>query len=146
MWEPYWIYFLIGLVGVALLAVIAFMVRKAVTKQRIPVSRPTPLPVRAKLILPGNIEISLADGARSIGRKDLARVVSANELGYISQQHFEAGLANGQYYIEDLNSLNGTKLNGVEIKGQGKHTLKDGGQIAVAEVITLIFRIASSRR
>jgi hypothetical protein len=142
MLEAYWIYFLIGLVAVALIAVIAFMVKKAVTKPRIPVSPPPPLSARAKLILPGNIEISLADGARVIGRGDLARVVSANDLGYISHQHFEAGLANGRYYIEDLNSLNGTKLNGVEIKGQGQHTLKDGGQIAVAEVITLVFRVA----
>lgn len=142
MLETYWIYFLIGLVAVALIAVIAFMVKKAVTKSRIPASPPQSLTARAKLILPGNIEISLADSTRSIGRGDLARVVSANDLGYISHRHFEAGFANGQYYIEDLNSLNGTKLNGVEIKGQGKHTLKDGGQIAVAEVITLIFRVA----
>ena len=142
MLEAYWIYFLIGLTAVALTVLITFMVRKAVTKQRAPVPPPPSVPVRAKLILPGNIVISLGDGARPIGRGDLSRVVSAHDLGYISRRHFEAGFANGQYYIEDLNSLNGTKLDGIEIRGQGKQSLKDGGQIAVAEVISLIFRVA----
>lgn len=138
----YWIYFLIGIIAVVLGVLIAFITRKVVTKPRIPVSPPPSLTAMAKLILPSNIEISLSDGIRSIGRGDLVRAVSADDLGYISRQHFEVGFANGQYYIEDLNSLNGTKLNGVEIKSEGKHTLKDGDKIEVAAVVALIFKIA----
>ena len=144
MLETYWIYFLIGLIVVILMVVAVFIVKKAVTKPRASISHSLSFPARAKLILPGNNEILLEDGVKSIGRGDLTRVVPVNDLGYISRRHFEAGFANGQHYIEDLNSLNGTKLNGVEIRGQGKHALKDGGQIAVGEVITLIFRGAGA--
>jgi len=142
MLEIYWIYFLIGMIAVALVAIIAFMVRKALKNPRMPVSPPPSLQAGAKLILPGNMEISLTESTRSIGRGDMTRVVSADDLGNISRRHFEAGFANGLYYIEDLDSLNGTKLNGVEIKGRGKHALKDGVLITVAEVITIIFRIS----
>jgi len=46
----------------------------------------------------------------------------------------------GRRYIEDDMSTNGTKLNGKEIKGTGKHPLTDGDQITVANVITILYK------
>jgi pSer/pThr/pTyr-binding forkhead associated (FHA) protein len=57
-------------------------------------------------------------------------------------QHLIISFENGQYYVEDQNSANGTRLNGTEIKGKGKYRLDNGDQIAVAEVITLTFKVA----
>jgi pSer/pThr/pTyr-binding forkhead associated (FHA) protein len=38
----------------------------------------------------------------------------------VSRLHARIWQANGCYWIEDLNSTGGTKLNGVEIKSQGQ--------------------------
>jgi pSer/pThr/pTyr-binding forkhead associated (FHA) protein len=47
----------------------------------------------------------------------------------------------GKYFIEDYQSANGTKLNGVDIKGRGLHLLKTGDKIDVAGILVLIFRV-----
>jgi len=99
-------------------------------------------PVRARLKLPGNGEISLATEARWLGLDDLNGLVPEHNLKYISRQHLIIRFENGQYYVEDQNSTNGTRLNGTEIKGKGKYRLDNGDQIAVADVITLTFKVA----
>jgi len=101
-------------------------------------SYPAP-PVRARLILPDNREISMAVRARWIGRDDLNGVVSEHSVIYISRRHFIIRFENGQYYIEDLDSTNGTRLNGAEIKGKGKFALANGDLIEVAEVVAFSF-------
>jgi pSer/pThr/pTyr-binding forkhead associated (FHA) protein len=68
--------------------------------------------------------------------------VPEHSLEYISRRHFIIKFENGQYYVEDQNSTNGTRLNGTEIKGKGKYRLDNGDQIAVADVITLTFKVA----
>lgn len=100
-----------------------------------------PQPTTAgKLILPDNSEIPLQGGTKSIGRADFERLVPPDMAKYISRQHLVVGFAYGNYYIEDAGSGNGTKLNGREIKGAGSQWLKDGDQINLAGVITVVFR------
>jgi pSer/pThr/pTyr-binding forkhead associated (FHA) protein len=107
-----------------------------------PHAAPTAPPVGARLILPDNREISLASQARWIGRDDLNGIVSENSVEYISRRQLVITLENGRYYVEDQDSANGTRLNGTEIKGKGKYELNNGDLIEVAEVMTLIFRVA----
>jgi len=109
---------------------------------RQPHTYPPASPVRASLKLPDNRELSLDIQARWIGRDDLNGIVSENGVKYVSRRHLVISFENGQYYVEDQDSANGTRLNGAEIRGKGKFELNNGDLIEVAEVITLIFRVA----
>jgi hypothetical protein len=93
----------------------------------------------AKIELPNGIEIQLGGNGRVIGRSDLARSLVLDELGLISRLHFEVKAENEQFYIEDLGSANGTRLNGEEISGQGKVGLNDNDIIEPAGAIQLKF-------
>jgi len=68
------------------------------------------------------------------GRQDFLDLDVAE---YISRQHFALKYDGGTLYIADLGSRNGTKLNGVDIRGKGWIPLKPGDVIEVANVITL---------
>ena len=100
---------------------------------------PPALPIKAKLKLPDNREISLAMRPQWIGRDDLNGIVPENSVKYISRRHLIIGFENGQYYVEDQDSANGTKLNGTEIKDKGKFELNNGDLIEVAEVVAFSF-------
>jgi hypothetical protein len=100
---------------------------------------PVPPPVRARLKLPDNREISLDKLAKWLGWDDLNGLVPEDSLNYISRQHLIIWFENGQYYVEDQNSTNGTRLNGTEIKGKGKYKLNNGDLIEVADVIAFSF-------
>ncbi len=96
---------------------------------------------RAKLLLSNNMEITIEAGEKWLGRIDFARALSPPELGFISRQHFLASYENDRFYIEDSHSDNGTQVNGMEIRGQGKQELHDGDSITVADGITMTFKI-----
>src|SRR5215468_8870536 len=49
----------------------------------------------------------------------------------VSRQHARISLQNGEYWLEDLNSSGGTRLNGQEIKGKGKSRLQPGDKIVI---------------
>jgi hypothetical protein len=59
-------------------------------------SPPAP-PVRARLKLPGNSEISLATEAIWLGRDDLKGLVPEHNLKYISMQHLIIRFENGDH-------------------------------------------------
>jgi len=98
-------------------------------------------PLAAKIILPNNQEIAIAGKERIFGRGDFKGCISDDERYYISKLHFSITKENDRFYIEDKNSKNGTKLNGVEIKDMGRKELKDGDEIAVANVLNMKFNI-----
>jgi hypothetical protein len=93
----------------------------------------------AKIVLPNGVEIQLAGSSRVIGRSDLARALSLDELGLISRRHFEVKSEDEQFYIEDLGSANGTKLNGEDISGKGPVSLNNDDVIEPAGAIRLKF-------
>jgi hypothetical protein len=93
----------------------------------------------AKIALPNGMEIQLDVNGRVIGRADLARTLALDELGLISRRHFEVKTENEQFYIEDLGSANGTRLNGEEISGKGQVGLNDDDVIEPAGAVQLKF-------
>jgi hypothetical protein len=97
-------------------------------------------PLRAKLQLPCNNEIELADSVKLMGRTEFDKVVPAEALRHISRNHFLIKSENGKYFVEDLNSTNGTKVNGLQVNGS-KLALNDGDQIEVASVVALTFKV-----
>jgi hypothetical protein len=100
-----------------------------------------PSAARAKIALPNGIDIHLSGKGRVIGRGDLARALSLDDLGLISRRHFEVKLDDEQWYVEDLGSINGTHLNGKDISGQGPVSLDDGDIIEPAGAIHLKFHL-----
>ncbi len=75
------------------------------------------------------------DSYAEYGRLDFLDLPVAS---YVSRVHFALKLEDEQLYIRDLGSKNGTKVNGVDIRGKGWVPLKPGDVVEVANVITLI--------
>jgi hypothetical protein len=100
-----------------------------------PVAAGTP-----RLIMPDNTEVPLSEGLRYMGRGDFERMVPPDRADYISRQHLTVGFSSGNYYVEDVGSGNGTKLNGRDLKGKGSQWLKDGDQIDVGGVAIFVFK------
>lgn len=70
-----------------------------------------------------------------IGRGKECDIVLSEQQ--VSRQHIKIKLVGETYYMEDLNSRNGTWLNGEQISGE--RLLKDGDEIHVAMVVKMIF-------
>ncbi|MBN1162075.1 MAG: FHA domain-containing protein, partial [Dehalococcoidales bacterium] len=101
---------------------------------------PTVRVARGKLLLPDNSEIQLTEAAKDIGRDDFTSLASPDNLKYVSRQHCRITTESGRFFIEDLQSANGTKVNGVEIADKGRQELKEGDVIELASLVRITFR------
>jgi len=99
-----------------------------------------PARFKGRLLLPGDLELKLTEKGLAVGRADLARVLGLDELGQVSRQHFKISFEGEDFLIEDC-STNGTSLNGRSIAGQGPVKLNDGDLIEPASLIKLKFQI-----
>lgn len=77
----------------------------------------------------------IEDDEMILGRDDIADIVLPERQ--ISRQHIRIFKQDQQFFIEDLNSKNGTWINGQRI--QGTHEIFDGDEIHVALAIRLRF-------
>jgi hypothetical protein len=105
-----------------------------------PVTTPASEATPAKLSMPDGNEILLAGNARSFGRHDFEKFMSPEHATYISRQHINLWYEDGKYYIEDRSSTNGTRVNGVDIKGTGRYQLSDGDAIELAGKLSITFK------
>ena len=94
----------------------------------------------AKLKLKNGNDILLAGNSRSLGRRDFEEFIPSAQVSYISRQHINIWTEKGRYYIEDRSSTNGTKVNGMDIKGTGRHALEDGDVIELAGKLNMSFK------
>lgn len=72
-------------------------------------------------------EIALSSGRATIGRQPQNHIV-LNDLG-VSGRHALIATTDNDFYLEDLNSTNGTQVNGQPV---GKHFLQHGDIIGIA--------------
>lgn len=91
----------------------------------------------AKLVLPNNNNIIVNGAERILGREDFLGVISTDKLLFIGKEHFKIIKESGCFYIQDLNTKNGTMLNGEPLKGFEKVKLEDGDTIMVAKSLTI---------
>jgi len=96
---------------------------------------------QAKLVLPGNREITIDRAVNPVGRNDFGQALSPEELKYVSRQHLLIRSEGDRYYVEDSNSANRTRVNGVDIRNQGSKEIRDGDRIDVADTLALTFRV-----
>jgi hypothetical protein len=99
----------------------------------------SPSAASAKIALPNGVELYLSGNSMIIGRNDLARALDMDKLGLISRRHFKIKVEDEQFFIEDLDSNNGTVLNGVDISGKGPVNLSADDDIELAGTICLKF-------
>ncbi len=98
--------------------------------------------VMARLILPDKSEVTLVGEERDLGRDDFKQAISSTSASYISRRHLRIKSQEGHYYIEDAGSANGTRLNGINIKGSGRRELSDGDHINLADVAEVVFKMS----
>jgi pSer/pThr/pTyr-binding forkhead associated (FHA) protein len=66
--------------------------------------------------------------------------MKSDKADLISRQHIRVDCKEGECYIEDNNSTNGTKINGSSINGEGRFLLRDGDVVELADALTLTFK------
>ncbi len=103
---------------------------------------------KAKVIMPGEVEIVLTGAPVFIERSDFDRTLPNDILMRISRQHILITYGRGKYYLKDYGrdgkgSTNHTKLNGVDIYDKRKKALKHGDKIELAgqPELTMTFRL-----
>jgi pSer/pThr/pTyr-binding forkhead associated (FHA) protein len=105
-----------------------------------PMTTPLAAGPSAKFTSDGGREISLDASGQSLGRSDLHGLARPDKADLLSRRHFSLSYENGDYYIEDRGSTNGTRLNGSDVRGKGKQLLKDGDRIELAGALTITFK------
>jgi len=73
------------------------------------------------------------ESAVKVGRGNLVDVSLDNTA--VSRKHALIGMRNGRYYVKDLDSVNGTRVNGEKITGSVAVTLSDCVEIAKFRLI-----------
>jgi len=97
-------------------------------------------PLLARIVAPDNSEISVI-GSRKFGRDDFRNMVPDEKLPFISRQQFAIDVSGERYYIEDLQSNNGTTLNGERLQPGSQRELNQGDEIGCANVLRLKFQV-----
>ncbi len=83
---------------------------------------------------------ALAGKASLLGRNDFVSLVKSGNVELISRQHLRIECKDNEYYIEDNDRTNGTRLNGTLITGKGRQLLKDSDRIDLGGALTLTFK------
>jgi hypothetical protein len=91
----------------------------------------------AQLILPNNNNIVVDGAERVIGREDFVGIISTDKLLFIGKDHFKVFKEFDGYYVQDLNTKNGTQVNGEELKGSEKKMLKSDDEILVGKTLKI---------
>src|SRR5277367_2711085 len=62
-------------------------------------------------------------------------ILDLNPDPRVSRMHGRIWEENGVYWIEDLNSSRGTRLNGIEIKGLGKQRIQQEDELIAGQTV-----------
>jgi hypothetical protein len=146
---------LLGLLAVAAALAVVFLVRRPAaahaggnrrngylaTATRASGRTPATTPVDSgpRLIMSNGEGIPLSSGG-SLGRSDFSPLVKADEADLISRRHIRFDFEDGDCFIEDRGSTNGTRINGSPINGKGRYLLREGDKVELADVLTLTFK------
>ena len=95
---------------------------------------------RLQLIFPDNTAIYVDDQI-ALGREHFRGLVSEDMLDLISRRQFSIFREGHIYFVEDgymgRPSINGTLLNGRDIRECGKQALRNGDTVGITDVIQL---------
>lgn len=94
----------------------------------------------AKLVLPNNRTIVVKDPEKIIGREDFLGVITSDKLNFIGKDHLKITKKDNYSYIQDLNTKNGTTVNGVKLERNQIQRLNDGDEIVLAKSMQIIYK------
>ena len=92
--------------------------------------------------LPGLSSIPINRPRFIVGREISAGCNYAIPQNYISSQHFSIKKTNDKFVIVDLDSSNGTRLNGIRLKPQTDYIIVNGDNITLSDNIVFDFQIS----
>jgi hypothetical protein len=93
----------------------------------------------ARLVLPNNNNIIVDGAEKIIGREDFLGVITSDKLYFIGKDHFKIIRKEGSFYIEDLNTKNGTIINGLKLESGDLQRLYDGDEILIAQSLKITY-------
>lgn len=93
----------------------------------------------AKLILPNNNNIVVDGAERIVGREDFVGVISTDKLLYIGKDHLKITKDGDNFYIQDLNTKNGTSINGEKLSGNETRLLNSGDEVEVGKTVKIFY-------
>jgi hypothetical protein len=158
---PYLLYGLIGLIAIGAIVITALLVRRPRAAALVSeagtraASAPTAVATQAssetqsathieappaKLVMPDGSEMLLAGNNRSFGREDFEKFLAPDKRSFISRKHVNIWYEDGRYFVEDRSSTNGTRVNGTDIRTDGRHALEDGDVIELAGKLSITFK------
>jgi hypothetical protein len=156
--NPVMLITLLGLLAIAAAVAIVLLIRRPVpayaggnggrragylaTSTRTASGAPATTPGDAgpRLIMSNGEHIPLSSSGGALGRGDFSSLVKADEADLISRRHIRFDCEDGECFIEDRGSTNGTRLNGSPIKGKGRYLLREGDEVELADILTLTFK------
>ena len=94
----------------------------------------------AKLILPNNNNIVVDGAERAVGREDFVGVISTDKLLYIGKDHIKIFKDGSNFFIQDLNTKNGTEVNGEKLLGNEKKLLNSGDKIMIGKTVCIQYQ------
>jgi pSer/pThr/pTyr-binding forkhead associated (FHA) protein len=97
----------------------------------------------AVLIAPPNNEIFVPQN-KIFGRDDFAQCVPFAEANLISREQFRIRRTGRQFFIEDLASSGGTRVDGTRIRPNTSVVLTEGSKITLPNEMTLLFTTKAS--
>lgn len=96
---------------------------------------------------PQLIELKFRDGKCLIGRKNMTGTEQADfcfdaSFAFISRKHFRIEQDNGQVFIVDLGSINGTYLNDVRLQPNLRYPVVNGSVIMISQDNQLKYKVS----
>jgi hypothetical protein len=107
----------------------------------VPGTTPLDMTGMAKFVTSDGRRIPLPSNGGTMGRNEFRSCVMPDKANQISREHIRIFRENDDYYLEDVDSMNGTRLNGYRITGKGRQSLKDGDEIELAGILTMTFKV-----
>jgi hypothetical protein len=122
----------------------------------LPMEQRDPRPNTAHLSLGWRIVFKIGDQKKTLPMKDMIMIgravesdSTANQINLdltaygayhfgVSRNHAQMTLKDGYLYLEDLDSTNGTRINGFQLTANQKYRLRDGDEIEFARLRTVI--------
>jgi len=90
-----------------------------------------------------HLSLGLKDQINCIGRSPENDIQIGDN--YVSRRHLELNKKGGKYFIKDLNSANGTFLNGKKIRSQVARRVKEGDTIVIGMTLICLGETCSER-
>jgi len=90
-----------------------------------------------------HLSLGLKDQITYIGRSPENDIQIGDN--YVSRRHLELNKKGGKYFIKDLNSANGTFLNGKKIGSQVARRVKEGDTIVIGMTLICLGETCSER-